>query len=203
MNVVIATRNPEKFRELKTLLAAPRLKAFAQVRWRSLEDHPSRPSVREDASTFRGNAVKKARAIARFTHCLALADDSGLEVEALGGGPGVRSARFAGRHGDNAANNAKVLRLLRGVAASRRGAQFRCVLALAGPRGLLAVTEGIWRGRVAEAPAGRRGFGYDPIFFLPRLGKTSAQLAPALKNRLSHRGHAARAMRRHLLRLLT
>lgn len=202
MDVIIATRNPKKFRELKALLIAPRLKGFAQVRWRSLAGHPSMPPVREDGSTFRDNAVKKARAVARFTGCLALADDSGLEVEALGGGPGVRSARFAGGHGDDAANNVKLLRKLYGVATSRRGAQFRCVLALAGPRGLLALTEGVWRGRVAEAPAGRRGFGYDPIFFLPRLGKTSAQLPPALKNRLSHRGRAAREMRRHLLRLL-
>lgn len=202
ITIVIATRNPKKFRELKALLATPRLKAFAVVRWRSLAGYPSLPPVRENGSTFRDNAVKKARAVARFTRCLALADDSGLEVEALHGAPGVRSARFAGRHGDDAANNAKLLRKLSGVATSRRGAQFRCVLALAGPRDLLAVTEGVWRGRVAEAPAGRRGFGYDPIFFLPRLGTTSAQLPPTLKNRLSHRGRAARVMHRHLLRLL-
>lgn len=194
MDIVIATRNPKKFRELKALLTIP------QVRWRSLQDYPRVPAVREDGATFRDNAVKKARAVARATGHLALADDSGLEVDALRGAPGVRSARFAGRHGNDAANNTKLLRLLRGVLMSKRGARFRCVLALADLRRLLVVTEGVWNGRIARAPAGRRGFGYDPVFSVPRLGKTSAQLPPRVKNRLSHRGKAARAMRAQLRR---
>ncbi len=192
LSIVIATRNPKKFRELKALLATP------GVRWRSLKDYPTVPAVREDGATFRDNAVKKARAVARATGCLVLADDSGLEVDALRGAPGVRSARFAGRHGDDAANNTKLLRLLQGVASSKRTARFRCVLALASPHRVLAFTEGVWNGRIAHAPAGRHGFGYDPIFVVPRLGKTSAQLPPRVKNRLSHRGQAARAMRSQL-----
>lgn len=196
MNVVIATSNPKKFRELKALLTVP------GVRWRSLADYPLLPSVREDGATFRDNAVKKARAAARATGCFAIADDSGLEVDALNGAPGVRSARFSGRHGDDAANNAKLLRLVQGIVPSKRTARFRCVLALASPQKIVAVTEGAWSGRIAFAPAGHRGFGYDPIFFLPGLRRASAQLPPAVKHRLSHRGRAARAMRRHLRRLL-
>lgn len=196
MNVVIATSNPKKFRELKALLTVP------GMRWWSLADYPLLPSVREDGATFRDNAVKKARAAARATECFAIADDSGLEVDALNGAPGVRSARFSGRHGDDAANNARLLQLLGNVVVSRRTARFRCVLALASPQKIVAVTEGVWSGRIALTPAGHRGFGYDPIFFLPGLRRTSAQLPPAVKHRLSHRGCAARAMHRHLRRLL-
>jgi XTP/dITP diphosphohydrolase len=194
--IVIATRNPKKFRELRVLLTAP------GVRWRALADFPHAPSVREDQATFRANAVKKARAVARATGCWALADDSGLEVDLLKGAPGVRSARFSGRHGNDAANNANVLRLLRGVPMHQRGARFQCVLALAAPHRLLTVSEGAWEGRIALAPVGRNGFGYEPIFWLPRRRKTSAQLSRGLKHRVSHRGQAARAMRRHLRRLL-
>lgn len=202
VNIVIATRNPKKFRELKALLMTPRPRHLAGLRWRSLEEYPRLPAVREDGATFRDNAVKKARAVARFTGCLAIADDSGLEVDVLSGAPGVQSARFAGGHGDDAANNAKLLRLLQGMAPSRRTARFRCALALAGPHKILAVTEGAWEGRIARAPAGCGGFGYDPIFLIPRLGKTSAQLPPRLKNRLSHRGKAAHAMRSQLHKIL-
>ncbi|MBI4354333.1 MAG: RdgB/HAM1 family non-canonical purine NTP pyrophosphatase [Candidatus Omnitrophica bacterium] len=203
MDIVIATRNPKKFRELKALLVPPHTRALSAIQWHSLEDYPRVPPVREDGATFRDNAVKKARATARATKCLAIADDSGLEVDVLNGAPGVRSARFSGRHGHDASNNAKLLRLLRGVAPSRRTARFRCVLVLANPHRIVAVTEGVWEGRIAEAPAGRQGFGYDPIFFIPGRRKTSAQLPPRLKNRLSHRGKAARAMRAQLRRLGT
>lgn len=194
--IVIATRNPKKFRELQALVRC------AGVRWRSLAEFPEAPPVHEHHATFEANAAKKARTAARATGRWALADDSGLEVDALRGAPGVRSARFAGRHGDDVANNAKLLRLLDGVPARRRGAQFRCVLALADARRLLAVTEGRWRGRIARAPRGRHGFGYDPVFLLPRQRKTAAELAPSVKNRLSHRGQAARRMRAVLQRRL-
>lgn len=192
VHIVMATRNPHKFRELAALVAVP------GISWHSLAAFPSVGSIREDGRTFAANAIKKARAVARATKHLALADDSGLEVDALDGEPGVRSARFAGRHGDDAANNAKLLRLLDGRPASQRRARYRCVLALASPTRLLAVTEGQLVGRIALRPAGRGGFGYDPIFVVLRRGITVAQLSAEAKNRISHRAIAARRMRRHL-----
>jgi XTP/dITP diphosphohydrolase len=196
VQVVIATRNPKKFRELKALLSVP------GIRWRSLTDFSRLSQARETGRTFQENARKKALAAARATGCLAVADDSGLEVRTLSGDPGVRSARFAGRHGNDHANNAKLLRLLEGLPSSRRVARFRCVLVLASPKEVLAVTEGTLAGRIAMAPRGRRGFGYDPIFIVPRLAKTVAQLSAAVKNRISHRAQAARRLQR-VLRLLT
>ena len=193
--VVIATTNAHKFRELKALLRVP------GIRVQSLAAYEGLPVVRETGRTFEANAVKKARALARATGRVVLADDSGIEVAALGGAPGVQSARFAGRHGDDAANNRKVLRLLRNVPPSKRGARYRCVLALAGPAKLWAVADGRWTGRIATAPAGQGGFGYDPIFVLPARGKTVAQLPAATKHRLSHRAQAARRMRAMLRRL--
>lgn len=159
------------------------------------------PPVKEDGRTFADNAVKKARAVAAATGCLALADDSGLEVEALHGEPGVRSARFAGRHGDDAANNARLLRRLAGLPAQRRGARFRCVLALADPVRVVGISEGRLTGRIAHEPRGRRGFGYDPVFVVPKFGKTVAELPRGVKNRISHRARAAARMRGALVRL--
>lgn len=195
LEIVVATRNRHKLRELKALLALPR------IRWRSLADFPRLSAVKERGRTFDANAIHKAQAMARATGRLALADDSGLEVTALGGAPGVRSARFAGRHGNDSANNENVLRMLEGVPTSRRGARYRCSLALASPSGLVAVTRGVWHGRIATAPRGRRGFGYDPIFLIPRTGKTVGQLPAALKRRLSHRALAARRLRPLLAQL--
>jgi XTP/dITP diphosphohydrolase len=197
VDMVIATRNPKKFRELKALLATP------GVRWRSLATFPQVPLVGETGRTFEQNAVKKALVVTRATGRPVVADDSGLGVDALNGAPGVRSARFAGRHGDDQANNAKLLRLLRGVPSSRRKARFRCALALASPERVVAVTEGTLVGRIATAPRGHGGFGYDPIFIVPRLKKTVAQLRPTVKNRISHRAKAAARMRTILVRLLT
>ena len=193
--MVIATRNPNKVRELKALL---RVKG---IRWHSLKEFPQVPQVPERGRTFEQNARQKALFVARATGCWALADDSGLEVAALGQAPGVRSARFAGRHGDDHANNAKLLRALRGVPDTQRDARYRCVLALASPEKLLAVTEGALRGRITDVPRGRGGFGYDPLFLLPRFKRTVAQLSAATKNRLSHRAKAAQAMRQALRRL--
>ena len=192
LQIVIATRNTHKFRELTTLLAIP------GVQWRSLAEFARAPVIREDGATFEANASKKARLIAHATGCLALADDSGLEVKVLGGAPGIRSARFAGRHGDDRANNRKLLKQLESVVTSRRRAQFRCVLALASPTKILKITEGILRGRIAPAPKGKQGFGYDPIFLVPRLHRTVAELSSTVKNRISHRARAAAKMRRWL-----
>ena len=195
LDVVIATRNRHKFRELKALLDVP------GIRWRSLVEFPDAPSVEETGRTFAANAVKKARAIARATGHPALADDSGIEVEALGWAPGVRSARFAGGHGDDRANNAKLLRLLDGQPAGKRRARYRCSLVLADPSRSIALTRGTWSGRVALRTQGSQGFGYDPVFLIPRLGKTVAQLPASVKQRLSHRAMAARRMRLVLRRL--
>ena len=192
LQIVIATRNPHKFRELTALLVVP------GIRWRSLAKFSRVPAIREDGATFEANAGKKARLTARATGCFALADDSGLEVKVLGGAPGIRSARFAGRHGDDRANNIKLLKQLESVPMSRRQAQFRCVLALASPTKILKITEGILRGRIAPAPKGKQGFGYDPIFLVPRLRRTVAQLPSTVKNRMSHRALAVAKMRRWL-----
>ena len=197
LEIIIATRNRHKFRELSSLLTAP------GIRWRSLAEFPRAPDVRETGKTFDENAVRKARAAARTTKHLALADDSGLEVEALGWAPGIRSARFAGRHGDDRANNEKLLRLLDGRGPRERRARYRCTLALADPTGrVLALTRGAWYGRIAEIPKGHHGFGYDPIFLVPRLDKTVGQLAGSVKQRLSHRARAARTMRQALRRMV-
>ena len=195
LEVVIATGNRHKTRELTGLLRVP------GVRWRPLADFPGAPRAAETGRTFDENAARKARAIARATGRWALADDSGLEVEALGWGPGVRSARFAGRHGDDRANNAKLLRALAGLPPPGRRARYRCSLALASPAGVAAVARGAWSGRIAEAPRGRRGFGYDPLFFVPRFGKTVGELPASVKRRLSHRARAARRLRPVLRRL--
>ena len=192
LHLVIATRNRHKFRELRKLLALPK------IRWHSLAAFPHLPAVEENGRTFDANAVKKARAVAKATGCLALADDSGIEVDALGGAPGVQSARFTGHHGDDRANNNKLLRLLKGLPAGRRRARYRCTLALAAPSGLLAISRGTWSGRIASQPAGRGGVGYDPIFFVPRVGKTVGQLPASVKQQLSHRAIAARRMRSKL-----
>lgn len=194
--LVIATRNRKKCLELAALLRMP------GVRWRSVAEFPGVPDVRETGRTFEANAVRKALAAARATGRPAVADDSGLEVDALSGAPGVRSARFSGRHGDDRANKAKLLRKLAEVAPARRGAQFRCVLALASPQRVLAKAEGTLRGQIAMRPRGRRGFGYDPVFLVPRFGKTVAELPAAVKNRISHRARAAARLRRMLPRAL-
>ena len=200
--IVIATSNPHKFRELVGLLALPGIRWRSLRSLRSLRDCSRLPVVREDGRTFEANAAKKARIIARATGCLALADDSGIEVEALEWAPGVRSARFAGRHGDDEANNAKLLKRLRGLPPSRRRARYRCALALADPRGLIGVVQGRWAGWIAFAPRGRGGFGYDPLFVVPRLGKTVGQLPARVKQRLSHRAQAARRLRPLLRRVV-
>ena len=195
LEIVIATRNSHKVRELATLM---RLRG---IRWRSLAEFPHAKAVAEPGRTFDANAIRKARAAAHATGLLALADDSGIEVEALHGGPGVRSARFAGAHGDDQANNRTLLRRLKDRPLRERGACYRCSLALASPSGVLAVTHGVWSGVIAQVSRGRGGFGYDPIFLVPRYGKTVGQMSTALKQRLSHRAQAARALRPMLKRL--
>jgi len=192
---VLATRNPDKRAELAALLGDLGIKI------RSLADFPDAPEVVEDGDTCRANAVKKAVAIARHTGLPAVADDTGLEVEALGGRPGVHAARYAGERATYEDNWRKLIRELDGVPQQRRRARFITVAAVAMPSGKVEVAEGMLEGVIAEAPAGTLGFGYDPIFVVPQLGKTLAQLAPGEKNRISHRARAFSKVREILLKL--
>ena len=190
--LVVASRNPHKLAELRQLLADLPLDL------RSLGAYPDCPEVVEDGATFADNAIKKAKAAVACTGEWALADDSGLEVDALCGQPGVHSARFAGEPRDDARNNAKLLGLLAAVPRERRRARFRSVIALAGPAGELDVVEGRVEGVIVEEPRGAGGFGYDPLFLLPELGRTMAELSPEEKNALSHRGRAIAALAERL-----
>lgn len=155
-----------------------------------LDAHPDAPDVEETGDTFRANAALKARTIALHTGEWAFADDSGLEVDALQGAPGVRSARFSGPDATDASNNAKLLRLLAGVPAEARTARFRCAIAIASPTGTYWVDEGVCEGVIADNPRGEGGFGYDPLFIVPRFDQTFAELPPSVKDEVSHRARA-------------
>jgi len=192
--LVFATRNHGKLVELRQLLSDIDVLDIDEAARRV--GHAI-PEVDEDADTFEGNAIKKAREVSRATGLPALADDSGLEVDALGGAPGVISARYAGGGGD-AANNAKLLVELAAIPAAQRTARFRAVLALAdvtGPLGDDVITaDGACEGLILDAPRGSGGFGYDPLFLFPELGQTFAELGVGPKGNLSHRARAMRAI---------
>ena len=193
--LVLASSNRGKLAELSDLLATSGYELVAQP------DLGVGDAV-EDGVTFVENALIKARHAARATGLPALADDSGLLVDALSGEPGLRSARYAGAHGDAAANNALVLERLRAVAPERRRAHFYCVLVLLqradDPQPLIA--EGTWHGCILEAPRGSHGFGYDPLFLPDGHATSAAELDPALKNAISHRGRALERLRQRLAR---
>jgi XTP/dITP diphosphohydrolase len=193
--LVIATRNRHKLEEIRAVLAD--LPAELQCGL----DHPGCPEVDEDGDTLEANAAKKAAAVCAHVRLPALADDTGLEVEALGGAPGVFSARWAGPGCTFAANNDKLLRALAGQPAERRRARFRCVVALAWPEPGRPVQlfQGELHGRIATAPRGGGGFGYDPLFEVEGLGRTLAEFSPAEKNSISHRALALAGARRALL----
>jgi XTP/dITP diphosphohydrolase len=195
MTLVIATRNAHKVREMGQILGDG-----VCLRW--LEDFPGVPEIPEEGETFEANATRKAVAVARALGLPALADDSGLEVDALGGAPGVRSARFSAEGATAAENNAKLLRLMEGVPQERRTARFRCVIAVALPGGAVRTAEGACEGRIAEAPRGTGGFGYDPLFVPEGYGETFAELGAEVKNRISHRGRALRAAREMILGMI-
>ncbi len=198
--IVLASRNKEKKKELKVLLNGLKIKIL------DLNDFPAAPKVEEKGKTFDENAKTKALAIAKFTKKLTLADDSGLEVKALGRQPGVRSARFAGEGATYAANNRKLLKLLSGVPKSQRQARFVCAIAIVDKKDLVGVARGECNGWISFAPKGKSGFGYDPLFVYPRYNKTFAELGPKIKNKVSHRARAlkrARAIiRKHLRKYL-
>lgn len=167
----------------------------------SLDDFPGSPEVEEDQDTFEGNAVKKAAAVCRHTGKPAIADDSGLEVYALGGAPGVFSARYSGT-GDDRKNLEKVLCELQGVEKERRGARFVCVIALAFPDGRVETFQGSVEGRIGIEPRGGSGFGYDPVFYPEGHERTFAEMSPQEKDALSHRGKALRSLRTYLSSLM-
>ena len=188
MEILLATGNGNKVKELQKMLdEQPQSKCWVV---KSLRDFPDIVIPAEDAPDFLGNALIKARAAAKQTGLLTLADDSGLAVDALDGAPGVRSARYAGEEHDDAANNAKLLRAMAAVPAAKRTARFMCCIALVAPDGREDHAVGACEGRIALEPKGEEGFGYDPLFIVDGLNKTMAELTMAEKNKISHRGKA-------------
>jgi XTP/dITP diphosphohydrolase len=192
--LVLATRNEGKISEFRELL-----KPF-DIEIKSLKDFGPIPPVKEDGRTFEDNAYKKAHSTAKVLGLPALADDSGLVVEALGGIPGVLSARYAGERATDEENNRKLLGEMKGM--THRAATFNCVIAIAVPRGPALVYEGICHGEIAHEARGNHGFGYDPIFYYPPLRKTFAQMSAEEKNRVSHRGKAMAELQREFKKVL-
>ena len=200
--ILVATANPGKIAEIKAMLGT-------DVRWLGLADLNKTIEIEEDGSTFAENARKKAAGYAKSSGLWTIADDSGLVVDALGGAPGIKSARFSGEKPKGSdrtlidhRNIAKVLELLKGIPREKRTAKFVCRLCLASPEKILIETEGILEGLITDREIGENGFGYDPIFFVPRLNKTVAQLTAEEKNAISHRGNAIRKLRPLLDHLL-
>ena len=200
--ILVATTNPGKIVELQAMLGT-------DLRWLSLADFSEIPEIVEDGATFAENARKKALGYAQATGVWTIADDSGLVVDALGGAPGVKSARFSGDKEEEAdktlidhRNIIKVLELLEGVPQEQRTARFVCRLCLASPGKILLETKGTLEGLIADREVGSQGFGYDPIFFVPHLKKTVAQLTREEKNAISHRGRAIRELKPPLDELL-
>ena len=188
--LLLATRNAGKLAELQRLLAT----AVPGVEVLGLRDVPEYPEAPETGATFAENALLKAREAVRYTGLAAVADDSGITVDALNGMPGILSARWSGRHGDDPANTALLLGQLADVPDERRGAGFVCAAALVLPDGTERVLERTWRGAVLREPRGSNGFGYDPVFLPEGLDRTSAELAAAEKDAISHRGQAFAAL---------
>jgi XTP/dITP diphosphohydrolase len=188
--LVLATANPKKLAELSRILAG----GHVHVDLATLDAFPGAPEVAETGATFAENALLKAHAVADFTGSPAVADDSGLCVDAMNGMPGVLSARWSGRHGADEANLRLLLAQLTDVPDERRGANFTCAAALVLPGGREHVTQGVMRGRLVREPRGQNGFGYDPIFVADGMSCTNAELDASAKDAISHRGKALRAL---------
>ena len=186
--IMIATGNPGKAKEFEKMFAD------AGYAIKTLKDFPELPDVKETGRTFEENARLKAETIANILQMPVLADDSGLEVDALGGLPGIYSARFAGEHKNDGSNNAKLLYELTDVPDEKRGAQFHCTLVFAAPKKQSLVVEAKWRGRIGRIPRGDNGFGYDPLFIVDGMDKTAAELSNEEKNQMSHRGLALKKL---------
>lgn len=191
-NLIVATRNRGKLAEIRKILEGVPCSIY------SLDDFSDIPEIQEDGATFEQNAVKKASTIAKITGFPSLADDSGLAVDALGGKPGVFSARYAGDNATDEMNNAKLLEELKGTPSESRGAAFHCVIALCMPDGVCATFSGEMRGSILPAPQGSGGFGYDPLFLVEGEGMSLAELSLDKKNSLSHRGKALALLKARL-----
>lgn len=189
MEIVVATRNPKKMEEIERILKG--------VTLFSVDDFPGCPEVEESGDTFEGNAVKKALTVSGHTGGPAIADDSGLEVYALGGAPGVFSARYAGEGASDRENFEKLLTEMDSIDDDRRGARFVCVIALVFPDGTLKTFHGHVEGRIGRAPLGTAGFGYDPVFYPEGHDRTFAQMSPQEKDVMSHRAKALRKLKEY------
>lgn len=184
MELLVATRNKKKLEEIRDLLKDLAIKVT------SLDDYPDMPVIEEDGKTFKENAIKKAATIALYTKKLTLGEDSGLEVKALKNEPGIYSARFSGPYATDPKNNQKLLRMLRSVPFKKRQARYHCSVALVDANGIIDVVQGSCQGIIDLKLKGSNGFGYDPLFFIPRYKKTFGQLDPAIKAKISHRAKA-------------
>ena len=198
MTLVLATENQGKAKEIRSIL-----QEGMRIDIKTLADFPHVKLPPETGTTYRENATQKALTVAKETGHWALGDDSGLEVDALNGAPGIYSARFAGEGATYADNRRKLLDLLGNLPDPKRTARFVCTIALATPEGRIEIVESGVEGRIAKAESGEEGFGYDPIFFLPAYQKTFAELSPEEKNKMSHRGQAVRAAMEILKKELT
>ncbi len=197
LEIVLATQNEDKIREIAHILAG------LPVRFLSLRDFPEVKPAEEDGETFEENAIKKAMHVWHGTGLVSLADDSGLVVDALGGQPGVMSARFAGDDATYRDNNSKLLRLIADVPAEKRVAKFVCVAVLITSTGKIVMQRGEVKGEIIDEPRGSGGFGYDPVFYIQRLKKTVAELDAQTKNTISHRAKAIGAMRPYIMSLVS
>lgn len=190
--IIIATGNKGKAREFQALFQSYGYEI------ETLLDHPEIPDIPETGDTFKENAYQKASILSEHLGTIVLADDSGLEVDALDGAPGIYSARYAGKHGNDEKNNEKLLKDLKELNTTNRAANFICSLVLVGPGRDPLFVEGKAYGMILEEPRGENGFGYDPLFYVPEEGKTMAELSSAEKNKLSHRAKAIQQLEKHL-----
>jgi XTP/dITP diphosphohydrolase len=197
MKLILATRNRHKIKEIEKILAD------SQIEILTLEDFPDVPEVEETGKTLEENAVLKAKAVYNATGIPALTDDSGLEVDVLDGAPGVMSARFAGPECSYKDNNLKLLELMEGIPEEKRGATFRCVVSIVLNQDDVRIVEGQVGGFITHKEIGENGFGYDPVFFYPKLDKTFAELKPEEKNRISHRGIAFRKAKELIRKIMS
>jgi XTP/dITP diphosphohydrolase len=192
MEIVLATRNKKKIEEIRRILEGMEITIL------TLDDFPFCPDVEEDKDSFEGNAIKKAVAISNCTSKISVSDDSGLEVYALNGSPGVRSARYAGKDANDNNNIKKLLADLKDVSSEKRAGRFVCVIALARPNGEINTFHGTIEGRIGEYPSGTMGFGYDSIFYPKSSERTFAQMSPEEKDTLSHRNEALTKLKDHI-----
>ena len=195
--ILIATQNEKKRKEIQDIL-----KDVHGILLKGIEDFPFLPLMEEDGNTFRENAIKKAAILAKACNTWAMADDSGLEINALNGRPGVYSSRYAGLNATDEKNIEKVLFELKGVPKEKRTARFVCTIAFAGPHQLFFVVEGCCNGFITEEPKGSGGFGYDPVFYVPDYKQTFAELNPSIKNKISHRAIALEQFKKHIIPLI-